>query len=651
MCVLTTAVRVQAKQYVRDIDRPVPAAAKRLLAKSRTLIEHDQLMQATSVLKNAISIAPNYVDAHAAYILLQTIFLNRSDAVRTEYERLMKKEPDNPIYPMALAIGFLHAADKSKNVWLQNVIDLAPEWTWTHYARALLRTDQELKEEAADLKKYIDARGSWGIAYYTLSYIQANTLKKPDDAIATVEKMVELPNSRSWDLNYLWKLRLGKAGGTEEAKISLRNELDRLFSSSHELRKLDAARIAYRDLLDDKTQAFKVENKIRRIDPTWYPERGLFISISTRNISGIVRRILAPNRQYSNFNKIDEFSGEIEPETKILGLEQLLHSLKLSVDLKHYLLECIFGAAAKIKDMRAMITYGDLLFAAHPDDVAIPAKIAIAAADEKDIQNALKYANIAFQATATSQAIKRPVNYNLTDEEWNEKFPPEQQQKFYKRMRALALDALGWSQFQIDNFNQAETNLRQSIDLNRIERNLTHLSKVLNGLGQMAEAEKTAKEAKELYVKNIKQSFTNELSKDFELITIEGQRVKLSELKGKVVLIDFWATWCGPCIQSIPVLTKMYEKYKSKGLEILYISVDIEVDKYKVAPYAREKKIPFQVMIDSGVQDAYNIKGFPTTIFIDRQGNVRYREAGFTPDESPRMIETAIELLLQEEGF
>ena len=311
MCVLISVIRIYAASDVKVINEPVPEAAKKLVVGSRTLIERDQLTEANSALKKAISIAPNYVNAHAEYIGLQANFLNYSDAVRKEYEDLMKKEPDNPVYPMALSIASFQVSEASKKVWLQRVVDVAPDWSWTHYARALLQIEKDPEAAVTELRKYVETEGSWGSAYYTLSYVQGVTLKRLDDAIVTAEKMAALPNSRPWDLNYLRKLRLGKAAGTPQAKTELRNELDRLAASSRDVKKLDAARLAYKDLLEDKGQVLKVENKIRQIDSTWYPERGSFIKISTRNISGILRLIVAPNHQFANFSKIDAFSGRL----------------------------------------------------------------------------------------------------------------------------------------------------------------------------------------------------------------------------------------------------------------------------------------------------------------------------------------------------
>jgi peroxiredoxin len=96
----------------------------------------------------------------------------------------------------------------------------------------------------------------------------------------------------------------------------------------------------------------------------------------------------------------------------------------------------------------------------------------------------------------------------------------------------------------------------------------------------------------------------------------------------------------------MPTLVKLYEKYKDQGLEILYISVDEETDRYKIPSVAKEQKLNFPVLLDDGAKTLYNVKVFPTTIFIDREGNVRHRDAGFTED-TPRMLETVAELLLK----
>ncbi len=264
-------------------------------------------------------------------------------------------------------------------------------------------------------------------------------------------------------------------------------------------------------------------------------------------------------------------------------------------------------------------------------------------------ERALRYARLAEKATLQFQPVTRPANDGLTDAEWHkERFTETQQQRHYKKIRSAALDALGYALCQTGNCNEAEAKLRESITLNRTEQNLTHLSFVLEKLGKREEAEKYATEAKLEYARKLKESFINEPAQDFELSAIDGRKVKLSELKGKVILIDFWTTWCVPCGEAIPVLNKLYEKYKAQGLEILYISADEEIDLPKIIPFAQKHQINFPVLFDNGVKQTYKVAGFPTVIFIDRKGKIRFRETGFGKTESPRKYETIINELLGE---
>src|SRR5947209_4243467 len=83
----------------------------------------------------------------------------------------------------------------------------------------------------------------------------------------------------------------------------------------------------------------------------------------------------------------------------------------------------------------------------------------------------------------------------------------------------------------------------------------------------------------------------------------DSRRVKLSDLKGKVVVIDFWATWCSPCVKSVPTLVQLYEKYRARGLEILSITVDEQADLYKIAPFAKEYQIAYPVLLDAGAKE------------------------------------------------
>jgi thiol-disulfide isomerase/thioredoxin len=646
---LTGFVEAYANVQKKDLNAPVPQKARELTAESLHLAERDRFAEAAAALQKAIAIAPNYVNAHAEYIQLKANFLNAYDEARSEYEALMKKEPGNPVYPLALAIAQYQTSPTSKNAWLRKVVELAPGWSWSHYARALLIVEKEPETAAAELDKYIEADGSWIAAYSTLAWIQEKTLKKPDDAIKTLEKVAERADARPWNFISLWNLRLGKAGGTEEAKTALRSELERIASTSRSLNILDAVRLAYSDLLKDEEKSESVKAQMLRIDPAWYPERGQILYISARNISGVPRIVVAANRQFALWRKSGEFTGEMEPAEKIAGLEKIL-SLKPSGEIKRYLYEQLFRIAEKAGNTAALVKYGELLSAIDPTDAAVPAKIAIALANGKDAPRALRYARIAEKTTTAFRPVPAPANNGATAEEWRaERFTEARQQQYYKNLRALALDALGFSLCRATGqCAEAERYLRQSIELARSEQNLFHLAEALEKLGRKPEAERTAIEAKNAYAESVEKTFRKEPAKDFELTTIDGRKLKLSDLKGKVVMIDFWATWCGPCVKSLPTLNKLYAKYKERGFEILYVSVDEQADIYKIAPFVKEHKLGFPVLLDEGAKVLYNVKVFPTTIFIDRAGNVRHRDAGFG-EESPRLLETVAELLLKTE--
>jgi cytochrome c biogenesis protein CcmG, thiol:disulfide interchange protein DsbE len=119
--------------------------------------------------------------------------------------------------------------------------------------------------------------------------------------------------------------------------------------------------------------------------------------------------------------------------------------------------------------------------------------------------------------------------------------------------------------------------------------------------------------------------------------------VSLADLRGHVVLIDFWATWCGPCTTQYPHLNQWHQQYASKGLHIVALS-DEEPD--LVREYVAAEKLQYPIALDpeDRIRGAYLVPGMPTTVLIDKAGVVRYVSIG-TVD--PREIETAFTRLLQ----
>jgi peroxiredoxin len=116
---------------------------------------------------------------------------------------------------------------------------------------------------------------------------------------------------------------------------------------------------------------------------------------------------------------------------------------------------------------------------------------------------------------------------------------------------------------------------------------------------------------------------------DFTLRSSNGPNLRLQEQRGRVVLVNFWATWCGPCRQEMPQLAKLYDKYRSAGFVILGVSVDDDAG--KAGEVARSLGLAFPVLLDSdkAVSKLYDLATMPTTYLIDRDGRVRYLHRGY----------------------
>ena len=116
---------------------------------------------------------------------------------------------------------------------------------------------------------------------------------------------------------------------------------------------------------------------------------------------------------------------------------------------------------------------------------------------------------------------------------------------------------------------------------------------------------------------------------NFVLKKADGTAVELKSLKGKVVVVNFWATWCGPCKAEIPAMMNVYEKYHGKGLEIVGIALD-NGGWSDVGPYVAKVKINYPIVLgDEEVVKLYGeIDAIPTTVIVDRKGNIVARHVG-----------------------
>jgi peroxiredoxin len=119
---------------------------------------------------------------------------------------------------------------------------------------------------------------------------------------------------------------------------------------------------------------------------------------------------------------------------------------------------------------------------------------------------------------------------------------------------------------------------------------------------------------------------------DFVLTDLDGRQVRLSDLKGQVVLLNFWATWCGPCEAEMPAIEDRYNTFKSQGLVVVGINQDEDAE--TVQAFVDRLGLTFTIVLDPGavVGELYRARGLPTTFIVDRNGQIIVQKVGFMSD-------------------
>lgn len=134
---------------------------------------------------------------------------------------------------------------------------------------------------------------------------------------------------------------------------------------------------------------------------------------------------------------------------------------------------------------------------------------------------------------------------------------------------------------------------------------------------------------------------------DFVLKSSSGDNLRLSEYRGEVVMINFWATWCGPCRQEMPLLDELYSRYQRVGFSLL--GVNIDDDSRRALQMVTELGVTFPVLFDERkeVSKLYDVEAMPVTVLVDRQGTIRHVHHGYKPGYEEQYL-SEIRALLRE---
>jgi peroxiredoxin len=137
------------------------------------------------------------------------------------------------------------------------------------------------------------------------------------------------------------------------------------------------------------------------------------------------------------------------------------------------------------------------------------------------------------------------------------------------------------------------------------------------------------------------------MAPSFTLPSRSGDTVSLAQLKGKVVMLNFWASWCGPCRQEMPLLDQMHKRYSALGFTL--VGVNVDANSKDAEDWLSKTPVSFPVLFDreSKVSKMYDVSAMPSTVFIDRQGNVRYLHRGYKAGDEGEYL-NQIRALLKE---
>jgi thiol-disulfide isomerase/thioredoxin len=357
------------------------------------------------------------------------------------------------------------------------------------------------------------------------------------------------------------------------------------------------------------------------------------------NLEGYLKKYPASTRRDEIENEIYKMSVRLRDRNRTISYaERLVTKDENNIDALTNLVTTLRERRGE-GDLNRALTYADLLVKRFDDVISNSVKPRrISAAQWEDRKD---------QGVASVYLLRGRVHADLNN---NDKAREDLTKSFDSAPLAGAALLLGELAERRKNIDEAidfylksfaiALNTDEEIDLKSLRRKLGQIYSSKHGtetgLGDrlLKAHDAFVKEREErlakLEKKNVNAGLTDPL--DFTLTKLDGSPLKMSDHRGKVIVINFWATWCGPCLTELPLFEKTIAKYKDDP-NVVFLAITTDEDRELVAPFLKQHKFNLPVAYAEYLDAHFGITSIPTTIILDQKGELSFRQAGYNPRE------------------
>ena len=565
--------------------------------------------------KKAIELDPNFQKAHEYYQNVEFFFFERKEEIRTEYRERIKKDPQNAVLYVLLARILDRNSDERIELLEQAI---AVDSTFTPAYTQLPWAYRPNYEKAQDILSKGLKIQPHSVELLTAQATLFASMGKPERAQDLHRKIItSYPDSIYTCIVYR---ELASSEENDEKRIELLEKTMTLMEQTD---------FAFSDVYLDLYHAYEKTNpqkavalaeKITQIRPPFYDRRAPFYAyqflynywIKSDTTKAIDVAVQALNSNSSNHNIYSYLGFQlIQIEREIPLAIQLLNKAK-----KFDGPGQLWGRTVLGDTPRSQSGYSKICeeLDAYHDSLLGRAKFV-----KKDYTEAIQH---------LSSAIGK--------------------------MGDSALDAegyfwLGRAYEKIEKWDDAMVAYANSL----AEREDKNVRKFAERLGSRITGLKTSVPEKKVVTideliaeAQIKKSMP---APDFQAETLDGKKVSLSDYQGKVLILDFWATWCGPCLAELPYFQELVNLYKDDP-SVAFLTISQDRSKDVVQKFLEQKGYTFPVIFDTGIGQLFEVEGIPLLIVIDKEGNIRYKHFGFDPNnvDFVQLMKKEIQIVLMK---